>query len=141
MIGDKVRVALDEPRSVAGNDKLHGKFRSSDIRWSVKPTTINNILIHENQPILYTVDGHKNVGYTRERLQVVNEPENKPPEKIIKLFIPEKFMDKRKVNNRVEYLVKWEGYDKLEWTKLSDLRNNSNKKHIDMLIKQYLQQV
>ena len=76
MIGDKVRVALDEPRSVAGNEKLHGGFRESDIRWEVKPTQINNILIHEKQPILYTIDGHNNVGYTRERLQLVNDPEN-----------------------------------------------------------------
>ena len=81
MIGQKVRVALDEPRTVANDKKLHGTFRSSDIRWEVKPTKINNILIHENQPILHTVDRHKNVGYSRERLQLVNEPENKPSEK------------------------------------------------------------
>ena len=141
LIGQKVRVALDEPRSVVDDKKLHGGFRESDIRWEVKPTKINNILIHEKQPILYTVDGHKNVGYTRERIQLVDEPENKPPEKIIKMFIPEHFTDKRKVNNRVEYLVKWKDYEKPEWTKLSDLRTDTNKKHIDELIKEYLQQV
>jgi hypothetical protein len=31
-IGDKVRVALDEPRDIDGK-KLHGRFRDSDIRF------------------------------------------------------------------------------------------------------------
>ena len=137
MIGDKVRTALDEPRSVAGNERLHGNFRSSDIRWSVKPTKINNILIHENQPILYTVDGIKNVGYTRERLQLVSDKENKPPEKLIKEFIPEKFSDKRKFKNKIQYLTKWVGYPNAEWTYLSDLKTDTNKKHINELIKEY----
>jgi len=141
LIGQKVRTALDEPISVAGNEKLHGGFRSSDIRWSVKPTKINNILIHENQPILYTVDGINNVGYTRERLQLVNDPENKPPEKIIKMFIPEHFINKRKFKNKVQYLVKWKDYNYTEWTFLTDLRTDSNKKHIDKLIKDYSNQV
>ncbi len=93
-----------------------------------KTKKINNILIHEKQPILYTVDGHKNVGYTRERIQLVDEPENKPPEKIIKMFIPEHFTDKRKFKNKVQYLVKWVGYPEPEWTYLTDLRTDTNKK-------------
>jgi hypothetical protein len=141
MIGQKVRVALDEPRTVAGDEKLHGGFRESDVRWSVKPTKINNILIHENQPILYTVDGIRNVGYTRERLQLVSDKENKPPEKLIQEFIPEKLSDKRKFKNKIQYLTKWKGYDKLEWTNLSDLMNKDNKVYITKLIKDYLNQV
>jgi hypothetical protein len=137
MIGQKVRVALDEPRTVAGDEKLHGGFRESDVRWSVKPTKINNILIHENQPILYTVDGIKNVGYTRERIQLVSDKENKPSEKLIKEFIPEKLSDKRKFKNKIQYLTKWVGYPNEEWTYLSDLRTDTNKIHIDKLIKDY----
>ena len=136
-IGDKVRVALDEPRSVAGNTKLHGKFRESDIRWEIKPTTINNILIHEKQPLLYTVDGHKNVGYTKERLQLVNDNEGQAPETLIKKFIPEKLLDKRKEKNKIQYLVKWKGYEKPDWNYLSDLKNKDNKNYIDDLINQY----
>jgi len=33
-IGTKVRVALDAPVDVAGEQKLFGKFRKSDVRWS-----------------------------------------------------------------------------------------------------------
>jgi hypothetical protein len=52
-LGTKVRVALDEPRDIADN-KLHGKFRSSDSRWTTEIyTVINYIIIDTHEPILY----------------------------------------------------------------------------------------
>lgn len=89
--------------------------------------------------ILYLPDdnGHKNVGYTKERLQLVNDNEGQAPETLIKKFIPEKLLDKRKEKNKIQYLVKWKGYEKPDWNYLSDLKNKDNKNYIDDLINQY----
>ena len=59
-IGTRVRVALDEPRDIIGN-KLHGKFRSSDVRWTTEIYHITNFIIDPFEPILY---------------QLINQPEN-----------------------------------------------------------------
>ena len=137
-MGDLVRVALDYPVSVSGNKRLHGKFRSSDIRYEITPRRISNVLFLENQPVMYSVEGIKHTGFTRNRLQLVTGKENKPPENIIKEFIPEKFLDKRKDKNLVQYLVKWKDYKKPDWNYLKDMINDTNKAYIRELVKKYL---
>ena len=42
--GTKVRKALDQPRSLFG-EKLHGKFRNSDIRFSIEPHIITESIV------------------------------------------------------------------------------------------------
>ena len=59
------------------------------------------------------------------------------PKYVEGMFIPEHFTDKRKFKNKVQYLVKWKDYNDPEWTYLTDLRTDTNKKHIDELIKEY----
>ena len=66
-IGTKVRTQLDKPESILGY-KLHGKFRATDIRWNPTISTITNVIITPNQPILYNVDG-LSTGYTFNQLQ------------------------------------------------------------------------
>lgn len=102
----QVRVALDKPIDLMGN-KQHGKFRQGDIRWSLKPSKVERIQLKPDQPALYKVEGYTPL-YTRNQLQVVPPVSNLPPAR--NTYIIEKIVDKRKKNNRIEYLIKWQNY-------------------------------
>jgi hypothetical protein len=121
-IGDKVRVALDAPRSTTEKgEKLHGKFRASDIRWDPTPRTIENIILHSGMPPLYRVSGITRAVYTKNQLQLIPENESLPePDKFIrgkpKVFKVEKILKSKKVKGHTYYLIKWQGYDESEAT-------------------------
>lgn len=125
--GDKVRVALDNPVDVAGN-KLHGTFRTGDIRWNPEIRTVKYMYMKPDQPIMYFLDGtHKmndvyveTVGYTRNQLQKVSVQEKDPDEEL-PLF--ENELDREEVqkilerglndNNEMMYLVKFKKLEKV----------------------------
>jgi hypothetical protein len=117
--GTKVRVKLEEPISVLGQ-KLHGKFRTGDIRWNPKIRTIKKLILSPDQPPTYLLDGpHGRLGvsrcaYTRKQLQVVPDNENPPPDSVIrgkpKVFVPEKILKQRTRRGKLEYLIKWRRY-------------------------------
>ena len=69
-IGSKVRVKLDYPINVVNEKRLHGVFRSSDIRWSKEIYEISNIVLRPGFPIMYKVDNEKCLR-TRNEIQVV----------------------------------------------------------------------
>jgi Chromo (CHRromatin Organisation MOdifier) domain len=117
--GTRVRVILDEPMSVLGQ-KLHGRFRTGDIRWNPEIKTIKKMILSPEQPPMYLVNGpHGRLGvsrcaYTRKQLQVVPQNENPPPDSIIrgtpKKYVPEEILKQRTRNGRLQYLVKWKRY-------------------------------
>jgi hypothetical protein len=123
--GTKVRVILDEPISVLGK-KLHGKFRTGDIRWDPEIRTIKKLILSPEQPPMYFVNGpHGKLGvsrcaYTRKQLQVVPKNENPPPDSVIrgepKRYVPEKILKQRTQKGQLQYLVKWERYPKSKAT-------------------------
>ena len=82
--GTQVRVKLDEPISVLGK-KLHGKFRTGDIRWNPEIRTIKKLILFPDQPPTYLLNGpHGRLGvsryaYIRKQLQIVPDNENPPP--------------------------------------------------------------
>lgn len=131
--GTRVRVALDEPINVYDNSKLHGKFRASDIRFENDITTIKQIILRANQPIMYLTEKYPSVPYHTEQLQVVSEVENLPPESIIKRFEIEKIVGKRKVNNRIQYRIKWLNYgnNRNTWEGRKELIEDGNQNIID----------
>ncbi|GET56812.1 hypothetical protein DFA_00299 [Rhizophagus irregularis DAOM 181602=DAOM 197198] len=96
--GIHVRVKLDEPISVLGN-KLHGKFRTGDIRWNPNIRVIKKMILSPEQPPTYLLDGpHGRLGvsrcaYTRKELQIVPENEHLPPESVIR-GQPERFWER-----------------------------------------------
>ncbi len=106
-MGTSVRVALDNPVTLSG-EKLSGRFRAGDIRWELKPRTVENILMRPNQPIYYIVSGITSTVYTRDKLQVVKETEVKPKQT---KWIVEKIVGKKKQGRTIYYRVKWQGYD------------------------------
>jgi hypothetical protein len=83
-IGTKVRAALLHPVDNVNNKRLHGGFRSTDIRFDPKERVIKHIVIRPNQTIMYLLDSDKEnekydrQPYTKNQLQVIPENEILP---------------------------------------------------------------
>ena len=118
--GTRVRVKLDEPISMLGQ-KLHGKFRTGDIRWHPRLRVVKKLMLSPDQPPTYLLDGtHGRLGvsrcaYTRGELQVIPANERPPPDSVFRgrpdRYIAEQILDQR-THNRCgrQYLVKWKYY-------------------------------
>ena len=65
-----VRVALEAPINIATGKKLYGRFRASDIKYSLKPKKITNYILKDGLPILYQVNDEA-TGYTRNQLKPI----------------------------------------------------------------------
>ena len=76
----------EEPRDIEGN-KPPGKFRKTDIKYNLKIRTVKELLIKENSPPLYLLDGNygrlkiEPVAYTKNQLLVLTPKEEKILEK------------------------------------------------------------
>ena len=113
----RVRLALDEPRSITG-DKLHGRFRKSDQRWTSEVYHITNFFVNPHQPILYQVDKptkhNERVAWTRQRIQLVKDDEELPPTSILKkkpsTYMINKILKKKIVRGKNYYLISWRGW-------------------------------
>jgi len=111
-VGAQVRVALDYPTDVNGT-RIYGKFRAGDRRFSLKPHTVENVLMFPNQPIRYVISGIKNNTFSKAELLPYVAPKGM---KLTKgMFLMDRIVDKKKEKNRILYHVKWEGYDELSW--------------------------
>ena len=124
-IGTLVRVALDYPQNLY-KKRVDSVFRTGDLRWTRKGKPITNIIINPNQPVLYQVNNDDSVAYTRQQLQVVDDKEArqmKPEQMEEERYLIDRIVGKRKHKNKIQYLVKWEGYDDTfnEWKNKSEL--------------------
>ena len=100
----RVRVKLYDPITVLGK-KLHGKFRTGDIRWDPEIRVIRKLMLSPEQPPTYLLNGPQGrlgvsrCAYTRKELQVVPDNENPPPDSILRgrpeRYIPEKILGQR----------------------------------------------
>jgi transposase-like protein len=80
--GTIVRVILDAPVDFLTEDRLHGySFRYTDTRWSKTKQTITKTFILPNQPPMYCLDEDENTSYTKGQLLVVDEKNEKKPDK------------------------------------------------------------
>jgi hypothetical protein len=142
-VGDKVRVALDNPRDLNGKP-LNGKFRSSDIRFDPKIRTIMYVLYEPLEPIMYLLDGKdtdmkiEKVGYTYNQLQAVSGSENKTTEPVLDVeenrYEIKKILKRRKKGKSYEYYVHWKA-DRNNmpktWEKRKDLVEDLGKSYMD----------
>jgi len=69
-IGCRVRTKLDYPINIVNDKRLHGTFRSSDIRWSRDIKEIENVILRPGFPVMYRV-GDEDFNRTRHEVQVV----------------------------------------------------------------------
>jgi hypothetical protein len=123
--GTKARYALDKPIDVVDGKRLHGAFRESDIRWSVEPKKITQVIVVPNMPVLYILNDDVTVAYTRKQLQPV-EKESMPtienfPQDYFKMEKVESISNRRKINNTIVFTVKWEGEKQTDIINRSDL--------------------
>jgi hypothetical protein len=142
-IGDRVRVALDNPQDIHGK-RLHGKFRSSDIRFKPKIREVKEVLIVPLQPIMYLLDGNvgdleiEPIGYTYNQLQKVSVREREVTTPLViedNRYEVDRILDRRKVGRIYEYKVKWKNMPRGEgtsWEKRAELMRD-----IPQLIKRY----
>ena len=115
-IGDRVRVALEEPRDVNGNP-LHGRFRAADSRYSTAVHTIRDIWLLPHQPPMYWVGQFKH-RFIREKLLPVTASTG-PSWSLArgKQYIVDRLIRRRVEKGKVEYLTVWQGYplDQATW--------------------------
>ena len=115
-VGDKVRVALDNPQDINGKT-LIGKFRSGDIRWNLTIRTIKQVLFEPGEPIMYLLDGKvgplkiEPIGYTYNQLQKVSKNEKEVIQPILQeednRYEIKKIIDRKKITNSYQYQVLW----------------------------------
>jgi hypothetical protein len=87
---------------------MHGKFKAGDLRWTTALHKIVQISLRPNQPPTYLLDEEGPiVGYTKNQLQVVKPKEKGLYPEAVKKYTIEKLLEKKKINNRIHYLVKW----------------------------------
>jgi Chromo (CHRromatin Organisation MOdifier) domain len=142
--GTKVRVKLEEPISILGK-KLHGKFRTGDIRWDPEIHIIKKLILSPEQPPTYLLNGPygklgvSRCAYTRKQLQLVPDHENPPPDSVIRgypqRYIPEKILNQRIRKGQLQYLVKWERYpiNKATWEPADKIQED-----VPNLVQEYL---
>ena len=134
-IGTKVRVQLDNPIDYVEEKRLHGKFRTGDIRWTKNIGTITRIFLRPNQPVMYQIDNNNNVAYTKYQLQLVPKNELKPSTKGQVEHYAQEIISKRKVHGLMYYKVRFEDDDVVEMDgkqireELPDLLKEFNKKN------------
>ena len=113
--GTKVRVILEQPKSIATGKRLHGGFRKGDQRWEKTVRTIVKVVIKAGSSVLYKVSGDdmtaKRALYPREQLQIVKSDEQLPPSTVQRKWIVEKILDHKPKRGKIkEYLIKWKGW-------------------------------
>ena len=135
-VGTPVRVMLDKPISnLTNSEKLHGTFRATDIRWSRGISKITNVIIDDNEPIMYQIDNKPFPAYTYNQLQPVVEEKLKAPigkhviEGKAETYVVEAIKGRRTEKGKIQYLIEWKGYpDKGDYTWEPRTEMNKNPK-------------
>jgi hypothetical protein len=112
-IGQKVRLLLDYPINATNNARLSGNFRSSDIRWTPKVYTVDEVVLKPGFPPMYLTD-KDDVARTKNQLAKVKRNEIEPDAKYIRgnpeFFKVAEILDKRTIGKKTEYKIRWKGY-------------------------------
>ena len=119
-IGTRVRLQLDAPIDYLSGKREHGyNFRQTDIRWTREPHLITNYILKPGLPPMYIVDDDNTTAFTKKQLQPVNDNDTMPNHTVIlpikkinnqDAYEVETILDKKKIKNKIHYLVKWKGY-------------------------------
>lgn len=120
-VGDKVRLLLDNPINPVDDKRLHGRFRSTDVRFEPKVRTIKRVILTPNRPPMYFVSklndpqDFERVAYTKGQLQLVSDKEPTLNTKAVReskntQYEVEQLLDRKKIKNRIMFLVKWKNY-------------------------------
>jgi hypothetical protein len=111
-IGTRVRRQLDNPKGM-NNEKLFGRWRSTDYRWDQKISTVTSVYMAPDSPVLYQLDNNDQVGLTKNQLQLVDDNEQLPERVADEKYVIEKLVKRFKKNSKIYFTVKWKGYEKI----------------------------
>ncbi len=92
-VDDIVYRPLEKPEGVFGT-----KFRAGDLRFDLVPRKVKKVLLYKNN-WRYILHGFETVSYAESELLKAKEKEEK--------WIVQQIRDKRTVNKKIEYLIKW----------------------------------
>lgn len=102
-VGDLVYRRLEKPEDDKGNKYMHQKFRAGDNRFHKETRKIVKVLAYSGQdPWRYILNDLPNVSYAENELLPAKEKQE--------TYIIENIRDKKKINGKIHYLVKWRGY-------------------------------
>ena len=129
-IGDMVHRKLDYPRNALNNNQNTATFRVGDVRWDTLARRVNKVIyMPDNPPYRYVVEGLPNVSYCELELMPSDEVEQK--------YEVEKFINKKSMNRKIFYLVKWKNTKVSEatWELDKDLIEDIGLKVFNELVK------
>lgn len=125
-VGDIVFVRLEFPENALGHKQTHERFREGDYTYSRIPREILNVYEYPNNIIRYLVEGYSNT-FTTEELLKSDEKESK--------YVVQKIIGKKRIKNKIHYLVHWKGYLKKDAT--WHLKTELLKDGVDEYIEEY----
>lgn len=133
-IGQTVRIQLDYPINNTNHARLHGDFRSTDIRWSTKTYKIKEVLIKPGQPPMYLIDNDDDVARTRNQLLPISKNIIEPDAKFNRgnsdYRIITKIIDRKIENRKTYYLCKEKGHLNPDWYASKDLDRTNDLKEM-----------
>ena len=107
--GDVVYYNSEFPLNALGKKQPTTNFRQGDYRYNIDAKKIKFVLPYSgNVPFRYVLEGLPNVSYTENQLMLSDEKETK--------YTIKDIIGKKKINNKIHYLVWWNGYKKKEAT-------------------------
>jgi hypothetical protein len=104
-IGTTVRIKLEAPKDVVSGAKLHGTFRTGDLRWSKELHTISHVILNPDTPPLYLIDGDDHPARSKYELMVSDGKEARPNSN--KAYAQE-VVSQKKIDGRLHYEIRWE---------------------------------
>ena len=111
-VGDIVHPLLDKPKNALGQTMKDENFRSGDYRWDPVPKKIIKVFQYPGAvPYRYQLEGKKNVSYTPQQLKL-----SKDKTVTQSKFEVKKLLEKKKIRNKIHYLVHWKNYLKKDAT-------------------------
>lgn len=128
-VGDIVYLKLETPEDALGKKQSTSNFRVGDYRFDTAPKEIVKVLIFPKSPTFrYMLRDINNASFTESEL-LLAEDENEAE------FEVKKVIGKKKVKNKIYYLIWWRGYskDQATWESRKKLLEDG----IGNLIKEY----
>lgn len=104
--GDIVYHAVDYPLDALGNKQDTSQFRMGDHRFSTTPKKIIKVLILPKSPTFrYMLEGIKDASYGENELMIAKD-------QTATKFEVKKVIGKKRIKNKIYYLIWWKGYKK-----------------------------
>ncbi len=119
-VGDLVYYKSERPLNALGNFQNTNTFRMGDYRYNIKEPRKIKVVLYYPKNIRYLLNTKENVSYAESELLKAKEPDDEERYEVRKII------GRKKINNKIHYLVWWRGYLKkdADWILGSELRKD-----------------